>query len=322
MFFSGHETLGSSVADGPIASSGIEADIDSFRALLPTLLSGRSFFSPGVAGWAEGAVAVDLKSKAVPGVLGVFVAEPKEAKAPDPSPKAEEPPVVGEAKALGVNGAMPLNGFLLPCDESPPVRFAAENVRWWGGSCFSAGSSAFDVDSESLLVLELLTTARYAGNGAYLERRVQRFSLFSIGGRAKVCSDCLICPSSEIRRMFGRQGTDFTRGGPTGNGAAGDAVYFAMNDLVELFFLDIIRVVSSWSIQEVIGRRSKMCGMQWWIVSWCVFKKTFERLAADARVALSSARHPRLFCLGGLRAVIFSRASTSRFSFNIGLLRK
>jgi hypothetical protein len=77
-----------------------------------------------------------LKSKAVPGVLGVLVAEPNEAKAPEPSPKAEEPPIVGEARALVVSGGMALKGLRPPCeDESPPKRLVvAEKVRA-GGSC-------------------------------------------------------------------------------------------------------------------------------------------------------------------------------------------
>lgn len=45
------------------------------------------------------------KSKGAPGVLGVLAAEPKEAKAPEPRPKAEEAP--GEATPLVFNGAAP-----------------------------------------------------------------------------------------------------------------------------------------------------------------------------------------------------------------------
>ena len=70
-----------------------------------------------------------LKSKAVPGVLGVLPDEPNDAKAPDPNPKADEAPVVGEATLVVVTGAMPLNGFdLLLKDPSPPKRF----VGWYG----------------------------------------------------------------------------------------------------------------------------------------------------------------------------------------------
>lgn len=64
------------------------------------------------------------KSSAVPGVLGVF-AEPKDAKAPEPKPNAEEAPAAGEATAEVVSGAMALKGLdRPPCDElSPPNRF-------------------------------------------------------------------------------------------------------------------------------------------------------------------------------------------------------
>lgn len=61
-----------------------------FSSFSSLLLDGcESFFStPGL-----------LKSKAVPGVLGVFAVLPKLAKAPLPNPKAEDAPVlVGDAK--------------------------------------------------------------------------------------------------------------------------------------------------------------------------------------------------------------------------------
>ncbi len=61
-----------------------------------------------------------LKSKAVPGVLGVFPEDPKEAKAPDPKPKAEEAPDEGEAM-LVESGVMALKGLERPWEEvSPP----------------------------------------------------------------------------------------------------------------------------------------------------------------------------------------------------------
>lgn len=104
-------------------------DMDSLRMLLTTLLTGLSFLSEGVAGEGDD-MAAALKSKAVPGVLGVLPAEPKDANAPEPSPKAEEPPVVGDANPLGVNGDMALKGLRPPWDESPPKRLVAEMVRW------------------------------------------------------------------------------------------------------------------------------------------------------------------------------------------------
>lgn len=64
-------------------------------------------------------VEVLLKSNAVPGVFGVFAAEPKEANAPDPKPKAEEAP--GEATVLVFSGGILLNAPDLPgVAGSPP----------------------------------------------------------------------------------------------------------------------------------------------------------------------------------------------------------
>lgn len=65
-------------------------------------------------------------SRDVPGVLGVFAEDPKDAKAPDPRPKAEEAPLVGEAVLVVVKGAIPLNGLglLLKDPSPPPKRFA------------------------------------------------------------------------------------------------------------------------------------------------------------------------------------------------------
>jgi hypothetical protein len=152
----GQDALKSSSPDELMVSSGIDADTDSLRALLTILPTGLSFLSAGVVGLELDVevVVVDLKSKAVPGVLGVLAVEPKDANAPEPSPNADEPPVVGEAKPPGVSGDTPLNGFRPPCEESPPKRFAFEKVRW-GWSDFSFCCSECDMDRESLLVLEL-----------------------------------------------------------------------------------------------------------------------------------------------------------------------
>lgn len=66
----------------------------------------------------------------VPGVLGVFADRPKDAKAPEPRPKAEEAPGVGEATlVVVVKGGMPLSGGLPPAALSPPSRLEDENVR-------------------------------------------------------------------------------------------------------------------------------------------------------------------------------------------------
>ena len=80
-----------------------------------------SFFSPVAVKGVE-----LLKSRDVPGVLGVFAEDPNDAKAPDPRPKADEAPLVGEATFVVVNGAIPLNGLdlLLKDPSPPPKRFA------------------------------------------------------------------------------------------------------------------------------------------------------------------------------------------------------
>ena len=78
----------------------------------PALSFSLSRFSPAAV---EGVELV--KSREVPGVLGVFAEDPKEAKAPDPRPKADEAPLVGEATLVVVKGAMPLNGLDLLLKE-------------------------------------------------------------------------------------------------------------------------------------------------------------------------------------------------------------
>jgi hypothetical protein len=89
-----------------------------------------SLFVAGVAG-AGAPEATFPKSNAVPGVFGVLVAEPNDAKAPVPKPNAEDAPVVGEATLFVVKGAMLLNGFERPpCELStPPKRFEPEIIR-------------------------------------------------------------------------------------------------------------------------------------------------------------------------------------------------
>lgn len=90
-----------------------------------------SNFATGVAG-VGAPEATFPKSNAVPGVLGVLLAEPNAAKAPVPSPNEEDAPVVvGDDILLVASGAMLLNGFERPpCELSaPPNRFVLENVR-------------------------------------------------------------------------------------------------------------------------------------------------------------------------------------------------
>jgi hypothetical protein len=69
------------------------------------------------------------KSTDVPGVFGVFAEDPKDAKAPEPRPNAEEAPELGE-ETLVESGDIPLNAFDLPGAElSPPNRLVDVNVR-------------------------------------------------------------------------------------------------------------------------------------------------------------------------------------------------
>ena len=127
---SGHGTFTSTGADELAVSSEALVDSDSFRALFVTLLAGLSFLSPGVTGAPPLTVAV-LKSKAVPGVLGVLFADPNEANAPEPRPNAVWPEVVGEERPVAAMGDRALKGLRPPCDdESPPKRLVAEKVRW------------------------------------------------------------------------------------------------------------------------------------------------------------------------------------------------
>ncbi|CBY00208.1 predicted protein [Plenodomus lingam JN3] len=167
----------------------VAVDVDSLCALFTVLLTDFSLLSVGVAGDVA-AIAADLKSKALPGVLGVLAEEPKDAKAPEPRPNAVEPPVVGDARPPGVKGGIALKGFRPPCDESPANRFVDEKERWWG-SDLSEALSECDMDKESLLVL---VSSRQCGKrvgvggdkgAAYLERRVQRFSVLSICSKGR-----------------------------------------------------------------------------------------------------------------------------------------
>ena len=94
------------------------------RGVVVFSLPPSSFLSPGSAG-----VCPDdfTQSNALPGVLGVFD-EPKEAKAPDPRPKALDAPVVGDETVFVFRGEMALKGLPRP-EEVPspaPSLLAAE----------------------------------------------------------------------------------------------------------------------------------------------------------------------------------------------------
>lgn len=86
------------------------------------------------------------KPEPLPGVLGVFAEDPKEAKAPDPRPKAEEAaegePVEGVERLL--------KGLDLPCEEvSPNLRLVYDR----GESTLPSFSGPL-IESESLLLLQ------------------------------------------------------------------------------------------------------------------------------------------------------------------------
>lgn len=123
-------------------------------------------------------------SRDVPGVLGVFTEDPKEANAPEPSPNAEDAPFgVGEEMFVVVRGDIPLNGLdlLLPA-VSPPKRFADGYARVVSVLLRSLLLFEFDVDRESLLGLfDFSVNGNKTGELAtYMERRCQRLLLLSI----------------------------------------------------------------------------------------------------------------------------------------------
>jgi len=72
-----------------------------------------SFLSRSVDGDAVAPAAL-LKSKAVPGALGVLVEEPNDAKAPDPKLKAVAAPPLGDEMLVVLSGAILSKGFDRP----------------------------------------------------------------------------------------------------------------------------------------------------------------------------------------------------------------
>lgn len=81
--------------------------------------------------------------------------DPKDANAPDPSPKAEEAPFVGEETFVADKGEIPLNGLALPLVAlSPPKRFADGYARERSDLLLSlVVLIELEVDRESLLEL-------------------------------------------------------------------------------------------------------------------------------------------------------------------------
>ena len=88
------------------------------------------------------------------GVLGALE-DPKLANAPDPKPKAEDPPTLGDARAPLFPDVSVLKGFPFPCDGvSFPNRF--EEGKALGESIFDVSFPVVDndVDSEGLALLQ------------------------------------------------------------------------------------------------------------------------------------------------------------------------
>jgi len=109
------------------ASSSLEAVVERLAAK-SVRENPLSRFSLGVGGTGLPFVAL-LKSKAVPGVLGVLAEDPNDANAPDPRLKAEdaEAPEVGDDMPDVLKGEMALKGFRLP--SAPPNRFEFGKAR-------------------------------------------------------------------------------------------------------------------------------------------------------------------------------------------------
>lgn len=124
--------------------------MDAFGLIFVSPLSSRvGSFSRSLLPAAEGLGV----SAAEIGVLGVFADKPKDAKAPEPRPKAEDAPVVGGATLVVVKGAMPLSEVLPAGVLSPPNRLVAEKVRDPGG-LVSFSLVAVEVVRELLLELK------------------------------------------------------------------------------------------------------------------------------------------------------------------------
>ncbi len=107
---------------------------------------------------------LDEKSKPapLPGVFGVFAEEPKDAKAPDPRPKADD-----AADGELVDGVvMELKGLFLPWDEESPNR---RLVYVRGESDFPSLSVPL-IERESLLLLMFTISVSLESDSGYLLR--------------------------------------------------------------------------------------------------------------------------------------------------------
>ena len=133
-------------------------------------------------GAGEGEAAKGPKSRDVPGVLGFFAEEPKEANAPDPRPKADDAPAVGEDMLVVVKGGMLLKGLDLPCEDvSPPKRFAEGNARGVSVFGLSLLLLGLEVVNDSLpeLAIQESVNSRHGREEAttYFDLRCHRLSI-------------------------------------------------------------------------------------------------------------------------------------------------
>ena len=127
----------------------------SFNAAMDRLCVGSgpaadfSLFSRGVGGTELPFVAL-LKSNAVPGVFGVLEEDPKDAKAPEPKPNAEDAdaPAVGDAIPEVLRGAMALKGFR----SELPKRLELEKSREPGWSLREESLLSFSMEERELLL--------------------------------------------------------------------------------------------------------------------------------------------------------------------------
>lgn len=133
-------------------------------------------------------------SKGFPPAFGVF-ADPNDANAPDPKPKALDAPPVGETNPLP---GVALKGFALPCDDvSPPWRFEA--LREEVSPTEAPLAPLADVRSESLLELYVVKLARNGDEAmrrcraTYFVRLVHRLSI-------KTCCKAICINSTDARR--------------------------------------------------------------------------------------------------------------------------
>jgi len=123
LYFNGHDVPRSVESLGLSSTELVFVLLVEADKLLVGMACFALFSRAGVVALFEDPPAALLKSKAVPGVFGVLVADPKEEKAPEPSPNAAEAPPVGEDMPTVVRGETLLKGLERPpCELTVPTR--------------------------------------------------------------------------------------------------------------------------------------------------------------------------------------------------------